>query len=175
MTFEDWKDNQLALNNLQPAIFKGKLSYPYNCSCPWAKKYKQHVDNQRTRHGTDLSFDNYLYLAYQASLNPENIGNKPGKYQLGRIGDKGRYSLETCRFITFEQNNAENIENGGDKRAALKRTGELSYAFKGYYCTPMGKFPSIRLAAKANGTANDTIRYRTKSPNFPEFYFEDIK
>lgn len=124
MTFDQWKEAELAKGTLVKAILKGKVYYPYSWDCPWAKKYYRHRENQRYRHGTDLTFDDYLKLAYEAGITVDQIGNRTGKYQLGRLGDVGRYTPSTCRFILHEENREEMNINGGAKRSGISRRKE---------------------------------------------------
>lgn len=91
----------------------------------WHKKYVTLRANAPKRGVLmKLTFAQYKRLAKRAGItDPEQIGNKPGKFQMGRKGDKGNYEWGNCRFITLEQNREEQHQNGGNIRGALKRKG----------------------------------------------------
>jgi hypothetical protein len=72
----------------------------------WSKKWTNlKGDSKRKGRKCLLSFEEYTLLASQAGLfSPDQIGVLPGKYQLGRVEDRGDYVLGNCRFIPKEQN-----------------------------------------------------------------------
>lgn len=80
----------------------------------WFDKYKRHVYQAVARGlNSELSFENYLAKAVQAGISsPEQIGTKTGQFVMGRVGDVGNYTQESCRFITTKQNHQEAKENG---------------------------------------------------------------
>lgn len=66
-----------------------------------------------------LSFYEYLSLAVVAGINdPILIGRSNKQFQLGRFKDSGDYDINSCRFITQEQNLIEKKINGGTYRGA---------------------------------------------------------
>lgn len=56
---------------------------------------------------SDLTFHAYLNKLKHAGLTPKDVGNDPGKYNLSRYNDEGSYTDKNCRFITREENLAE--------------------------------------------------------------------
>ena len=100
-----------------------------------------------------LSFAHYCSLAKKAGITSSSeIGISPGKFQLGRIGDQGRYSLKTCRFITAEQNRTECDTNGGYVAGGRKQKGR-SKATHGYH-----RERSVRLARYFLAVNNAGVR-----------------
>lgn len=111
-------------------------------------------------------------MAFKAGLvKPSDIGNTPGTYQLGRIGDTGIYKEGSCRFITFEDNRSEMDSNGGSARSGLARRGSNNSQFKGAITTPFGTFDNCREASEASGVPAETIRYRVSSSNFHKYHY----
>ncbi len=90
-----------------------KLRIKFNTFVKHAKKRTAAIE---------LTLQDYILLCYQANIKAEDIGLTNGKYQLGRIGDKGEYKLGNVRFITKEQNMQELYANGGFARGVAKRT-----------------------------------------------------
>lgn len=89
----------------------------------WSRKWR-HLCGNGTRRGNpvELTFYQYMVLAREAELtSPDQIGNKPGLYQMGRLGDEGPYKVGNCRFITHEQNLQEQLENTGGDTALYER------------------------------------------------------
>jgi hypothetical protein len=93
----------------------------------WYAKYSIHQRNARVRGlESELSFEQYLSKAVQAGIDaPDGIGTNTGQFVLGRVGDVGNYTVDSCRFITTTQNLQEATENGrraiaGPKIAATK-------------------------------------------------------
>lgn len=69
----------------------------------------------------ELHFPLYVLKASEAGLRrPSQIGRARDQYQLGRIGDTGGYTRNSCRFITAFQNQQERKVNGGTARAVEK-------------------------------------------------------
>lgn len=97
----------------------------------WFEKYRRHT-NATPQRGlrSELSFKEYLDKAKESGItNPSLIGREKGQYSLGRIGDVGNYAVDTCRFITVEQNHRERYENEGGRRriqAMIGQTKETS-------------------------------------------------
>jgi hypothetical protein len=54
-----------------------------------------------------LTVEDIEYLLTEAGIDIDDIGHGKGKYCLGRIGDKGPYTRDNCRFITQEENGYE--------------------------------------------------------------------
>ena len=98
--FEEWKQEQLKLGNLyysKAQRNKGSLVGK------WKIKYSTKKNNSNFEF--TLSFEDYLYKAYETKLiDPSQIGNKKDQYQLGRYKDKGGYTKNNCRFITKLEN-----------------------------------------------------------------------
>lgn len=77
----------------------------YNCLKKSAKK--NGIECQ-------LSFYEYMYKVVQAGITELNqIGRSDGHYQMARLGDVGDYTVDSCRFVTAQQNRFERIQNGG--------------------------------------------------------------
>jgi hypothetical protein len=93
----------------------------------WKKKFTTHRDNSsRRKLDTELDFKLYVTKAKEANItNPSIIGIRKEQYQLGRIGDEGPYTEQSCRFITGKQNKQEAINNGCmDNTSFLNQKGE---------------------------------------------------
>lgn len=96
----------------------------------WHSKYMSHIWQASIRElDSELTFEQYMHKVIEAQLNtPDQIGKRAGQFQLGRIGDVGRYTTENCRFITTRQNHRERYENGchveGLKRLSLAMRGQ---------------------------------------------------
>lgn len=89
----------------------------------WTDKFRTLVRNAPKK-GVfcDLSFDQYVRLAKRAGIkSPDEIGPYKGKFQMGRKGDIGDYTIGNCRFITRERNAYEKHKNGGVARGAIKQ------------------------------------------------------
>lgn len=87
------------------------------------KKYQWHCQNARSRNiECSLTLDEYVTKLIEAGISPRDIGKGSCKYQLGRIGDTGPYTKESCRFITHTQNIKERDQNGGSKKGRTKKT-----------------------------------------------------
>jgi hypothetical protein len=71
-----------------------------------------------------LSLEQYIRMAEDAGIGPEQIGRRRGEYCVGRLGDQGGYFVGNCRFITVEQNHKEKVQNGGHARASAKVRGK---------------------------------------------------
>lgn len=56
---------------------------------------------------SDLTFETYLNMLKEENLTPSDVGNKYGKFNLARKGDWGGYTKDNCRFITRQENLAE--------------------------------------------------------------------
>lgn len=99
--------------------------YPVTQTYVWIRKYKKQAKGARDRGiEHDLTFKQFMRLAQRAGLtSPEDIGKSPSSYQLGRVGDKGGYTLGNCRFITQRQNLEERRINGGNAEVSRKLTG----------------------------------------------------
>lgn len=80
----------------------------------WFAKYQIHRSSSNQRgYNTELSFADYLTKATTGGLtDPNQIGRCKGQFVLGRVGDVGNYTNESCRFIPVEQNHHERYENG---------------------------------------------------------------
>jgi hypothetical protein len=96
----------------------------------WEDKYRRHTYAAEQRGmDTSLTFDQYMTKVREAGIeNPDQIGKRAGQFQLGRVGDVGRYEDANCRFITARQNRQECFQNGrhleGMKRLSELRTGQ---------------------------------------------------
>ena len=66
----------------------------------------------------------------EAGIHPNQIGQQPDDYQLGRYGDKGIYEYGNCRFITMRENLAEMTRPV--QRWSQERKDKQSKAFKGH-------------------------------------------
>lgn len=157
MSFEEWKAEQVELGNLE------KSTRPSNSKCHpwcwdkgWSIKYVRHTNHANEKGvGTELSMEDFLLKCFEAGLtSPDQIGNRRGQYHLGRIGDVGAYAVESCRFITIEENLKE-------KSNATIR-GKHSPRFIGYFHTPKGVFETGDAAAEANGCSVTAIHTRCK-------------
>jgi hypothetical protein len=112
------KRREAAIEFAKSAGFSNRLAELWYSKYLTLRRNSKHED----RGDLKLSFQQYLKLALRAGLtSPNQIGNRPGKYQLGRIGDNGDYEVGNCRFITFEQNYEEWVSNGGRERSIEKR------------------------------------------------------
>ncbi|BDD79683.1 hypothetical protein [Burkholderia phage FLC9] len=81
---------------------------------PWYRKFHYHRNNaNQNGKVTELTFEDYMQKVAEAGLtNPDQIGHRRDQFQLGRIGDTGPYTNESCRFITKLQNMQECRANG---------------------------------------------------------------
>lgn len=96
------------------------------------KKWKAHRANAVNRKKVKaLSFAEYMQKIIDANIQPEQIGATNNSYQLARYSDLGDYTLETCRFITKQENFLEQIKNGGIAAGAEKKRGRTSESHKG--------------------------------------------
>lgn len=108
-----------------------------------------------------LTLDQYVKLAKKANIkSPAQVGKKKGCYQLGRIGDKGGYTLGNCRFITVEQNQKEKVLNGGSARAGKKSSVILSGRTKNTHPYLMRMAEKISVISAARTKENDEGRIR---------------
>lgn len=145
----------------------------------WFSKYLLLKNNAKKRKTPMLlSFKQYLLLAKKAELRkPQQIGNKPGKYQLGRLGDTGPYAMGNCRFITHEQNREEQYENGGNAKAGISRAGQNKYN------RPLIMEMSIRMTGRtkedyeylALGAEKRSRKFVVKSPDGRVFKGKNLK
>lgn len=88
----------------------------------WYIKYRGQRDHATERGlKSELTFEDYLTKAQEAGItSPEQIGPGKDKFVLGRHGDVGNYTGESCRFIPSEQNLQESHENGRRALAGQK-------------------------------------------------------
>lgn len=164
-TFDSWLIQQHENGSLQPAGYSTGKCFPFSSSCVWAKKFTG-VSNGNLTSTNMLTITEYLFKAFEANILSSDVGCVRGKYQLGRIGDSGDYTVDNCRFITMEANQLEMAKNGGRSTQANKikgttrhkSVGELNHHFSGYFFTPYGKFASASLASKSIGISAVTIK-----------------
>lgn len=100
----------------------------------WGNKYNSLKQNAKNNRGCicDITFEQYVNKAIGAGiLDPHQIGRGLDKYQMGRIGDIGDYTVYNCRFITQEQNLKEEIANGGKASADAKLRGRRKETHQG--------------------------------------------
>lgn len=117
----------------------------------WYGKWRNLRSNAKLRGAVcRLTFKEYLQLAVDAGLtSPDQIGKTLGKYQMGRYTDSGDYTIESCRFITFEHNQAEKAINGGLESQANALRGRTS-----------ATDPSVKRSADARrGRTKETHEY----------------
>lgn len=121
MSFENWKDNQFKLGNIRLLEFTKAKAKKGDLVGDWKLKYNQKKKNAKKEDiNFDLTFIEYLTLLYKANIISINqLGVKRFDYQLSRIGDKGEYSFNNCRFIT-------KLENEREKDKSFYKTEEFS-------------------------------------------------
>ncbi len=78
---------------------------------------------KRSNMSLQFGFDEYAKKIIEADILPSDIGRGLKQYCIGRHGDTGDYEVDTCRFITTEQNISEEALNGGTTSSAIKRSG----------------------------------------------------
>jgi DNA invertase Pin-like site-specific DNA recombinase len=61
----------------------------------------------------NLSFNDYCNLMIKVNIKSSDVN--PRGFHLSRIGDKGDYSIENCRFVWFKENQKEMISHNRDK------------------------------------------------------------
>jgi hypothetical protein len=88
--------------------------FPASDALEWYKRYYGHTVNAQTRGlKSNLTFDQYLVKLKEAEItHTKQLGSYSGQFHLGRVGDVGNYEINTCRFITSNQNHREAFENG---------------------------------------------------------------
>jgi hypothetical protein len=80
----------------------------------WSKNWSNlKAGAKRDRKECDLTFEEYTELAAIAGLkSADQVGKgRDDHYQMGRIGDRGGYTLGNCRFITKRDNLEERRMN----------------------------------------------------------------
>ena len=109
MTFEEWTQEQIELGFLKVSTINTRYGRKGNLVGKWKDKYNWKKNNSiACNREFTLSFEEYLYKAYQANLNnPNQIGPKSNSYHLGRCKDLGGYTKHNCRFITHKENTKE--------------------------------------------------------------------
>lgn len=176
MTFSDWKLNMEDAGWLASTNRCDCVCYPYTSKVGFGVKYQRLLGNAEAKGVVcELTFEQYLKLAYDVAINnPNQIGTSMKSFQMGRVGDQGNYYYGNCRFISRTQNMQERTDNGGSKRQADKilgiknpskgivHKGKSNYRFKGYYVTPKGEFVTTTEAAKANSCGTMTVYDRCK-------------
>lgn len=72
----------------------------------WRKNWQNLKDRaKRIGRQCDLSFEQYTNMAVEAGIKKaDEVGLKPGNFQVGRNQDQGDYVFGNCRFIPKEQN-----------------------------------------------------------------------
>jgi hypothetical protein len=147
----------------------------------WFRKYYHHMQASRSRGvGSDLTFYQYLIKVTTAGLSePAQIGREKGQFVLGRVGDVGRYTEESCRFITVEKNHSERFENGmhlqyveslkGQTKETSDRLRKVSEALSGRTKETHAGYQSVSEAKSKNFVliAPDGKEYR--GSNVKEF------
>lgn len=84
------------------------------------KKWWYHRNNAKRKGvNSHLTFEDYCKKLEEANITADDIGTGIDKYHLGRIGDEGDYTIDSCRFITHRQNRQEKIDNGHNDYAAI--------------------------------------------------------
>ncbi|BDD79902.1 hypothetical protein [Burkholderia phage FLC9] len=101
--------------------------FPAEQAEEWFTKYSLHLQAARARDlDSVLTFSQYLDKVVNAGLTePSSIGRRKGQHVLGRVGDVGNYTEESCRFITVEQNHKERFENGRHINGYRRRGDEM--------------------------------------------------
>lgn len=161
MSFEEWKTLMLAQGCLAWCKRPCKC-HPYASTIGFGLKYRFFVKDAKSK-GVKclLTFDEYLRKAFEANLTShEQIGRHNEQYNMGRYTDSGDYAVDTCRFITKLENLKERKVNGGAAEAAKKHSGMNNNKFKGWFCTPKGRFVTADEGAKANGVSAAVVRRR---------------
>ena len=79
---------------------KGKQCGPH----PWHRWAYKYSVYHNCMHPLDI-----IQLLEEAGITPDQVGKHRGDYCLARYGDKGKYQLGNCRFITMEENIAERV------------------------------------------------------------------
>lgn len=89
----------------------------------WYGKYNSKVQNAK-KIGLKvlLTFDDYLMKGYQASISSHELITQNG-YHLSRINDTGDYTIESCRFLTCNDNWNERFTEEGRKKVSEKMKG----------------------------------------------------
>lgn len=106
--FDSWIENQIKLKNLWKASKTCKYKVQ-NFTGLWVKKYYNLLSRAKRQNiHCNLTFNEYLYKAYEVGLvSPTQIstrGDVNKIYNLSRYKDKGAYTKENCRFITRMEN-----------------------------------------------------------------------
>lgn len=106
--FDDLVEDLRSLDSSNPIIeFSKWLFIQKEYKNTWYSKHYMKCHNAKIEGLICyLTFEEYLYKAYQAGItHPDQISNKG--YHLSRINDKGDYTVKSCRFITAKENYAE--------------------------------------------------------------------
>ncbi|MCG2586540.1 hypothetical protein [Massilia sp. TS11] len=94
------------------------------------KKWRGHVDGAKSRGLGYLTFQQYILKLAEAGIEPSMVGLRRGMYNLARFTDRGDYTPSSCRFITVEENQAEQAKNGGLAAKIAKLRGRTKESHK---------------------------------------------
>ena len=117
-----------------------------------------------------------LSAEHRAKLSEAQKGRKHTAETKSKISEanKGKKRSAETRAKMSASHKGKRLSEATKAKISNAKKGELNYRFKGYYCTPKGKFPSSYAAAEACGVSQLTIFRRVKNPKprFKEYYFE---